>query len=91
MHTIQLSDHHFFIGESQNPQAWLEFTLHDAVLTLVHTEVTPVLQGQGVAGQLVAFAVDYARRNALKVIPLCTYAAGQFEKKAEYRDVLLNP
>jgi uncharacterized protein len=91
MHTIEISDHHFYIGDSLNPQAWLAFTLQNKVLTLVHTEVTPVLQGQGVAGQLVAFAVDYARHNGLKVVPLCAYAAGQFEKKAETRDVLLNP
>lgn len=91
MHIILVSDHHFYIGDPVAPQAWLEFTRVDSVLTLTHTEVTAVLQGQGVAGQLVAFAVDYARRHHLKVVPLCNYAAGQFEKKSEYRDVLLNP
>ncbi len=91
MYTILVSDHHFTIGDPKTPQAWLEYTLHENVLTLVHTEVTSVLQGQGVAGQLVSFAVAYARHFNLKVVPLCEYAAGQFAKKAEYRDVLLNP
>lgn len=91
MHNIQTSDHHFYIGQPDAPQAWIDFTLSDQVLTLVHTEVTSVLQGQGVAGQLVAFAVNYAREHQYKVVPVCEYAAGQFAKKAEYRDVLLNP
>lgn len=91
MHTILISDHHFYIGSPQAPHAWLEFTLHTTVLTLIHTEVTPILQGQGVGAQLVAFAVDYARRNGYQIVPLCHYAATQFEKKAEFRDVLMNP
>ena len=91
MNPILVSDHHFYIGEASSPQAWLEFTRAENILTLVHTEVTPILQGQGVAGQLVAFAVDYARQHQLKVVPVCDYAAGQFAKKADYRDVLLNP
>ncbi len=91
MHTILVSDHHFYIGDPQAPQAWLDYDLTDQVLTLIHTEVTSVLQGQGVAGQLVAFAVTYARHFNFKVVPMCSYAAGQFDKKAEYRDVLLNP
>ena len=91
MHVIQVSNHQFYIGDPDAPQAWLDYTLSNRVLTLVHTEVTATLQGQGVAGQLVAFAVNYAREHHMKIVPMCDYAAGQFEKKAEYRDVLLKP
>lgn len=53
-----------------------------------HTEVFPEFGGRGFGRKLVDAAVEYARENHLKIIPLCPYAKGVFDKTEEIRDVL---
>lgn len=53
-----------------------------------HTEVNEAFAGQGVGKKLVMKAVDYARDNNLKIIPLCPFAKSVFDKVEEIRDVL---
>lgn len=53
-----------------------------------HTEVSEKLKGQGAGKRLVDHAVDYARRNNLKIVPLCPFAKSVLEKFKEYEDVL---
>ena len=52
-----------------------------------HTEVDASLKGQGVGYKLVEAAVNYARENNLKIMPLCPFADAVFKKKSEYNDV----
>jgi uncharacterized protein len=58
-------------------------------MIIEHTEVDEKLEGRGVGLELVRTAVEYARTNNLKVIPLCTFAKKVFERKPEFSDVLL--
>ena len=60
---------------------------HD-LLIIDHTEVSDALSGKGAGKQLVAKAVDYARENNFKILPLCPFARSIFDKIAQYRDVL---
>jgi len=53
-----------------------------------HTEVNAEFNGQGVGKKMVLAAVDYARENSLKIIPLCPFAKAMFDKNSEIRDVL---
>ncbi|UII30553.1 N-acetyltransferase [Fulvivirga ulvae] len=54
-----------------------------------HTEVNPEFKGQGVGYKMVHAAVDYARENNVKIIPLCPFAKSVFDKTEEIRDVLV--
>ena len=68
--------------------AEMEVGIHDGNLTVYHTEVAEVLKGQGIASKLLAEMVAYARRNNLKVIPLCPYVLAQFKRRPEeYADI----
>lgn len=53
-----------------------------------HTEVFPAFNGKGVGKQLVMKAVDTARENNLKIIPLCPFAKSVFDKVNDIQDVL---
>lgn len=59
-----------------------------AIMIIDHTEVSSSLKGQGVGKQLVAKGVAFARERHLTVVPLCPFAKAEFEKHAEYGDVL---
>ncbi len=53
-----------------------------------HTEVDPSMKGKGIGNRLLDKAVDYARENGLKILPLCPFAASVFRKNKDIRDVL---
>jgi len=53
-----------------------------------HTFVHPSLRGQGIAQKLIFKVVEHARKNKLKITPICTYAVAEFQRKSEYSDVL---
>jgi hypothetical protein len=53
-----------------------------------HTEVNEQFEGRGLGKQLVKAAVLYARANGIKIVPLCPFAKGIFDRVEEFRDVL---
>jgi len=53
-----------------------------------HTEVNPDYSGQGVGKKLVMAAVEFARENGLKILPLCPYAKSVFDKTPAIQDLL---
>jgi uncharacterized protein len=57
-------------------------------IIIEHTEVSDELRGKNVGFQLVSTAVEYARTNHIKIIPLCPFAKSVFDKKPEMGDVL---
>jgi predicted GNAT family acetyltransferase len=78
----------FYIGsDEKNIEGKIDYTIEDQILTIWHTVVGDSLKGQGAGSVLVAYAVDYARKNQLMINPVCTYALSQFEKKPDYADV----
>jgi len=58
------------------------------VLHLTHTEVPPAAQGRGVAAALVRETLAWARREGLRVRPLCSYVAAYMRRHPETRDLL---
>ena len=52
------------------------------------TQVQSEYEGRGVGTAMVRASVDYARENALKIVPLCPFTANVFVKHKEFRDVL---
>jgi predicted GNAT family acetyltransferase len=59
-----------------------------SVLQLHHTEVPVALEGRGIAGQLVAAALDHARKSGLKVAPYCSYVRSYMRRHPETLDLL---
>ena len=58
------------------------------VFIIDHTEVNPDFSGQGVGKKLVMEAVQFAREQEVKIMPLCPFAAAQFRRHPEWADVL---
>lgn len=64
-------------------QGWLcrcDYRVDGAVLALLHTEVPPLLEGRGIAAQLVAAAIDHAVAHGMKVRPHCSYVAAYMRR-----------
>jgi len=79
----------FFVKQDGNNLAEMVYTQPAAnKMNKETTEVSDELKGQKVGNQLVAAAVDYARKQDIKIIPLCPFANAVFKKAKEYADVL---
>jgi predicted GNAT family acetyltransferase len=59
-----------------------------AQIIIDHTEVPEAFRGQGAGLALVSRAVEDARAAGKTIIPLCPFAAAQFRRHPEWRDVL---
>ena len=57
-------------------------------LALVHTEVDPAHEGEGLASTLIQFALDSARAEGLAVLPFCPFVRGFIEAHKEYLDLV---
>ncbi len=57
-------------------------------IVFTHTEVPDAFEGQGVGSKLARTALDYARDNELKVIPLCPFVAGYIRRHPEYQPLV---
>src|SRR5919109_5523590 len=51
---------------------------------ITHVGVYPEHRGQGVAAKIVDAALGYARENALRVAPMCSYAAAYIRRNPQY-------
>lgn len=79
-----------FVAKDQDKKAG-EMTYSkagDSLIIIDHTEVDPSFGGQGVGKKMVLAAVDFARENNIKVLPLCPFAKAAFDKDASIQDVL---
>ena len=57
-------------------------------LVLVHTEVAPELEGTGLAGRLVAGALEDIRARGLRVVPACPFVTAYLRRHPEYGDLV---
>ena len=61
------------------------------VVNLVHTEVDPSMNGQGIAGKITEYVAEKLRSEGLKAELTCSYSIKWFSKHPEYADILLDP
>lgn len=79
----------FYYEESGKRLAEMTFTMAGETRMIIdHTDVSDVLRGKGAGKQLVEAAVQHARKNKIKILPLCPFAKSVFDKTEAYRDVL---
>ncbi|HEV8270650.1 MAG TPA: GNAT family N-acetyltransferase, partial [Chitinophagaceae bacterium] len=65
----------FYVAGTKESLAKLVYTMSSPDKMIIeHTEVSEELKGQNVGFQLVKTAVEFARVNGIKIIPLCPFA-----------------
>jgi uncharacterized protein len=68
---------------------FIDYRLKRGGIALIHTEVLPGHEGQGLAGELVRSALDDARRRGLPVIASCPYVRAYVERHPETHDIVV--
>ena len=69
--------------------AFLTYSRSAGVVTLLHAEVPPALEGRGYGSKLVRGTLELVRREGGKVIPRCPFVAAVIRGHPEYRDLVV--
>lgn len=79
----------FYINDGNEAVAEMTYSkAGEQKIIIDHTEVNDQYRGKNLGLKLVAAAVQFARKNNIKIMPLCPFAKRVFEKTAEFSDVL---
>lgn len=80
---------YFYIEIGGKRKAEMVYSKAGASLLIIeHTEVSDELRGTGSGNKLVMAAVELARSQNKKILPLCPFAKSVFQKKPTIQDVL---
>ena len=84
----ELGEGGFCIREGDDQLGEIAISISGNSLTVYHTEGSPKAEGKGLGKVLLAAMADHARKNDLKVTPLCPYVHAQFKRHPEeYADI----
>jgi uncharacterized protein len=64
------------------------YRLRPGRITFTHTEVPEALAGRGIGTRLVKAALDDARAQGLKVVPVCPFVKHYMDTHPETQDLL---
>ena len=79
---------HRFTADVDGAEAFINYReLPGRVLDLDHTYVPPAGRGRGIASQLTAHALTFARGGGYKVVPSCPFVGTYLDRHPEFRDL----
>lgn len=101
-YSIQHSEHdrdgQFYIPSPEGAQhpplghmTYIRAGADRATVIIQYTETGEALRGTGAGRKLVLAAVEWARSEQLKIIPLCPFAKSVFMRDPSLHDVLATP
>jgi uncharacterized protein len=79
----------FVVRKDGERLAEMTYTVAGSRVIIDHTDVDDRLRGSGVGRKLVHAAVEWARAENARLMPLCPFAKSVFEKTPDYSDVLV--
>ena len=68
--------------------AFADYVREPGRLIIPHVEAPPNLRGTGAAGRLMEGVLAIARREGVKLVPICSYAAAYVRRHSQHHDLL---
>ncbi len=82
-------DHRYELRNGNTVAAIADYAFAPGVIKLIHTEVLPGNEGQGLGGKLAKAVLADVRAKGLKAAPECSFMAGYIKKNADqYLDLV---
>ena len=69
-------------------EAELDYNRLPDKVVVTHTGVPRELEGAGIGGQMAKAALDWARAEGLRVLPICPFVAAYIRRHPEYADLV---
>lgn len=78
-----------FVVAVEDHKAVSEYMISGPKIIFTHTEVPIALEGNGIGGILAKAALNFAKEQNLKVMPLCPFMASYIKRHPEWKSILL--
>jgi uncharacterized protein len=78
----------FTITVGGSESGFAQYREQSGEIAFVHTETDPAQQGRGLASQLIAHALQDARRRDLTVLPYCSFVRDYIAAHPEYVELV---
>src|SRR4051812_1416125 len=75
--------------EVEGSIAFIKYKLDGDMLFLIHTEVPPALEGKGAGSAIVQKALQYAKDNNFKIVPICPFVQSYLKRHKEWDDIIV--
>ncbi|HEX4546416.1 MAG TPA: GNAT family N-acetyltransferase [Candidatus Acidoferrum sp.] len=85
---INNEEAHRFEATVNGLRALLTYRRFPGKIIFDHTVVPPPLEGQRLAAKITRTALEFARANHLRVVPLCPYAVSYIRRHSEVQDLV---
>ncbi|HEU4658383.1 MAG TPA: GNAT family N-acetyltransferase [Capillimicrobium sp.] len=82
------AEHRYEIRRDGRRLGFIRYGWRRGAIVLVHTEVDPSAEGQGVGNRLVAGALDDIRSRGLRMVPVCPFVAAYLRRHPEQQDLV---
>jgi len=79
--------HHLEL-EIEGNIAFIDYKLAGQKLFLIHTEVPPALEDKGVGSAIVQKALQYAKDNDFKIVPICPFVQSYLKSHLEWLQIV---
>jgi uncharacterized protein len=79
--------HHLEL-EIEGSIAFIDYKLVHDRLFLIHTEVPPAFEGKGEGSAIVKKALQYAKDNNYKIVPICPFVQSYLKRYPEWNDIV---
>ena len=66
----------------------IRYATAPGLVLLIHTDVAPSVEGQGLGSALVRGALDDIRARGLRVVPVCPFVADYLRRHPEHGDLV---
>ncbi len=70
---------------------WADYADRANGRAILHVEAEPELRGIGASGRFMQTLADHARKEGIKLVPVCGYAAAWFRRHPNEADLLASP
>jgi predicted GNAT family acetyltransferase len=78
----------FDISLDGAPAGFAQYVRRSGRLIFVHTEIDPAFEGKGLGSRLAEAALDAARAEGARVVPLCPFIASYIERHPVYAELV---
>lgn len=67
---------------------FIAYRTEPGILALLHTEIDPAFEGQGLGSRLAAGTLEAIRARGLKLVPLCPFVAAYIRRHPDSADLV---
>jgi predicted GNAT family acetyltransferase len=74
------------VAEGQT--AFIDYRRDGTIVTMIHTEVPPALNGRGIGSALAQGALELVQQRHESVVPRCSFISSYIDRHPAYQNVL---